>query len=132
MKITIVKVFVVEDSPAVRKRLVAMLGTVPGVVVAGEADSVRTAADGVLAAAADVILLDLQLLDGNGLDVLARVKPVRPDLRVIVLSNLATPQYRAASLAAGADVFLDKSHEFARVPEILHGWSAASEAAQAC
>jgi DNA-binding NarL/FixJ family response regulator len=131
MKNTKVKVFVVEDSPAVRKRLVAMLGTIAGVEVAGEADSVRTAADGVLATAADVILLDLQLLDGNGLDVLARVKPVRPDLRVIVLSNLATPQYRDASLAAGADVFLDKSHEFGRVPEILRGWLAAPEAAQA-
>ena len=131
MKTSRVKVFVVEDSPAVRKRLVALLGTTAGVEVAGEADSVRTAADGVLATAADVILLDLQLLDGNGLDVLARVKPIRPDLRVIVLSNLATPQYRAASLAAGADVFLDKSHEFGRVPEILRGWLAAPEAADA-
>jgi DNA-binding NarL/FixJ family response regulator len=124
-----VNVFVVEDSPEVRKRLVAMLATVPGVNVAGEADSVRTATAGVLAAAVDVILLDLQLLDGNGLEVLARVKPVRPDIRVIVLSNLATPQYREASLAAGADVFLDKSHEFGRVPEILRGWLAAPQAA---
>ena len=131
MKSPKVKVFVVEDSPAVRTRLVAMLGTIAGVEVAGEADSVHAAADGVLTTAADVILLDLQLLDGNGLDVLARIKPVRPDIRVIVLSNLATPQYRDASLAAGADVFLDKSHEFGRVPEILRGWLAAPEAAQA-
>jgi DNA-binding NarL/FixJ family response regulator len=124
-----VNVFVVEDSPEVRKRLVAMLATVPGVNVAGEADSVRTATAGVLAAAVDVILLDLQLLDGSGLDVLAQVKPARPEVRVIVLSNLATPQYREASLAAGADVFLDKSHEFGRVPEILRGWLAAPQAA---
>jgi DNA-binding NarL/FixJ family response regulator len=119
-----VKVFVVEDAPAVRKRLVAMVGTVAGVQVAGESDSVAGAVAGVLATAADVILLDLQLVDGNGLDVLAAVKPQRPYLRVIVLSNLATPQYRAASLAAGADLFLDKSHDFARVPEILRGWLA--------
>jgi DNA-binding NarL/FixJ family response regulator len=131
LKASKVKVFVIEDSPDVRKRLVAMLGTVPGIEIAGEADSVRAGADGALAAAVDVILLDLQLVDGNGLDVLARVKPVRADIRVIVLSNLATAQYREASLAAGADVFLDKSHEFARVPEILRGWLAAPEAAQA-
>jgi CheY-like chemotaxis protein len=43
-------------------------------------------------------------------------------LRVIVLTNQATPQHRAACLAAGAEEFLDKSHEFARVPEILRGW----------
>lgn len=115
-------VFVVEDAPEVRKRLVAMLGTVAGVDVVGEADSVRGAIDGALAAATDVLLLDLQLTDGNGLDVLAAVKPARPGLRTIVMSNFANPQYRQASLAAGADVFLDKSQEFARVPGILRGW----------
>jgi DNA-binding NarL/FixJ family response regulator len=129
MKNAKVKAFVAEDSSEVRKRLVAMLATVPGVNVVGEADSVPTAADGVLATGADVLLLDLQLLDGSGLEVLAQIRPVRPALRVIVLSNLATAQYRAASLAAGADVFLDKSHEFGRVPEILRGWLAAPEAA---
>lgn len=121
------KVFVVEDAAAVRKRLIAMLGTVAGVEVVGEAGSVRDAIDGVRAAPVDVVLLDLQLVDGSGLEVLAALKPQRPGLRVIVLSNLATPQHRAASLGAGADVFLDKSHEFGRVPEILRGWLAAPE-----
>ncbi|MCC6608637.1 MAG: response regulator transcription factor [Burkholderiales bacterium] len=118
------RAFVIEDAPALRKRLIAMLATVPGVEAVGEADSVRGAIDGVLATAPDVLLLDLQLLDGNGLEVLAAVKPSRPNLRVIVLSNLVTAQHRAASLAAGADVFLDKSHEFGRVPETLRGWLA--------
>jgi DNA-binding NarL/FixJ family response regulator len=122
-----VKVFVVEDSPAVRERLVAMLGTVPGVRVVGEADSVRDAVAGVLGTAVDAVLLDIQLTDGSGLDVLAAVKAQRPAIRVIVLSNLATPQHRSAGLAAGADVFLDKSHEFARVPEVLSGWLAARD-----
>lgn len=115
-------VFVVEDAPQVRKRLVAMLGSVPGVTVVGEADSVRGAIDGALTSGAEALLLDLQLRDGNGLDVLAALKPQRPLLRVIVLSNFASPQYRQASLAAGADVFLDKSQEFERVPELLRSW----------
>lgn len=115
-------VFVVEDAPQIRKRLVAMLGAVPGVTVVGEADSVRGAIDGALSTGAEALLLDLQLRDGNGLDVLAALKPQRPEMRVIVLSNFASPQYRRASLAAGADVFLDKSQEFARVPELLRSW----------
>jgi DNA-binding NarL/FixJ family response regulator len=115
-----VNVFVVEDAPEVRKRLVAMLRAVAGVSVVGEAGSVRAAVDGVLAAAVDVVLLDLQLADGSGLDVLAALRPHRPDLYVIVLSNFAGhPQYRDASLAAGADVVLDKTGEFGRVREIL-------------
>jgi len=117
-----VNVFVVEDAPEVRKRLVAIVRTVAGVDVVGEAESVRGAVDGVLAAAVDVMLLDLQLLDGSGLDVLAAVKPQRPGLYVIVLSNFAgQQQYRDASLAAGADVVLDKTTEFGRVREILRG-----------
>ncbi len=90
------------------------------------------AIDGVLSTAADTVLLDLQLTDGNGLDVLAAVKPQRPGIHVIVLSNFATPQYRQASLAAGADVFLDKSQEFGRVPEILRSWLTGAPSAAPC
>lgn len=122
------KVFVVEDAEQVRKRLVAMLRAVPGVTVVGEAGSVAGAIEGVLASGAEAVLLDLQLADGSGLDVLAALKPQCPQLRVIVLSNFTSTQHRSASLAAGADLFLDKSQEFSRVPKILGGWLAASAA----
>ena len=116
------KVFVAEDAPEVRKRLVAMVRAIPGMVVVGEAESVQGSVDGALSSAADVLLLDLQLADGSGLDVLAEVKLQRPAVRVIVLSNNATEQFRQASLAAGSEVFLDKSQEFGRVPETLRAW----------
>ena len=47
-----------------------------------------------------------------------------PQVRVIVLSNFSSAQHRQASLALGADLFLDKSQEFGRVPEILRAWQA--------
>ena len=88
----------------------------------------RSAIDGALAAR-DVMLLDLQLVGGSGLDVLAAVKPQRPGLYVIVLSNFSNAQqYRDASLAAGADVVLDKTKEFGRVREILRGRLDAAQA----
>jgi DNA-binding NarL/FixJ family response regulator len=117
-----VNIFVVEDAPEIRKRLVAMLRMVAGLNVIGEADSVNEAVDGVLESRADTLLLDLQLRDGTGLEVLARVKKARPQLRVIVLTNFATQQYRQASLSAGAEFCLDKSQEFGLVPGILRGW----------
>jgi DNA-binding NarL/FixJ family response regulator len=121
-------VLVVDDAPQIRKRLIALLRMAGDVTVVGEAESVRAAIDAAAARQVDVMLLDLQLTDGNGLEVLAAVKPAHPALRVIVLSNFATPQYREASLAAGADVFLDKSTEFQRVPEILRAWQRAAGA----
>lgn len=105
-----------------RKRLRALLQAVPSVTVVGEADSVSSGINGVLGTDADAVLLDLQLTDGTGLDVLPELKAQRPALRVIVLSNLTSAQHRRVCFAAGADVFLDKSNEFMRVPEILRGW----------
>lgn len=119
-------IFVVEDAPEIRKRLIAMVRRIAGINVIGEADSVNAAIDGVLGGATDTLLLDLQLKDGMGLDVLTRVKQVRPALHVIVLTNFATEQYRQASLSAGADFCLDKSREFGLVPGILLNWIVAA------
>lgn len=116
------KIFVIEDAVQVRKRLLSLLRTVAGVTVVGESESVAGGINGVLGSDADTVLLDLQLSDGSGLDVLAALKAQRPALHVVVLSNFSSAQHRKASLAAGADVFLDKSQEFMRVPEILRGW----------
>ncbi|PWT76959.1 MAG: two-component system response regulator [Proteobacteria bacterium] len=123
-------VFVVEDALEVRTRLVALVNRVPGATVAGEAATVREAVEGVLRTNADTVLLDLQLKDGTGLEVLAQVKPQRPLVRVIVLTNFATPQHRQASRAAGADIFLDKSQEFGMIPGILQNWMAQEQAIQ--
>jgi DNA-binding NarL/FixJ family response regulator len=117
-----VKVFLIEDALQVRKRLRSLLQTIPGVTVVGEAESVSAGIKGVLGSDADTVLLDLQLTDGSGLDVLPALKSQRPALHVIVLTNFTSAQYRRASFSAGADVFLDKSNEFMRVPEILRGW----------
>ena len=52
--------FVVEDAPEVRKRLINMVQTVPGINVVGEAETVNEAIEGVLGSAADALLLDLR------------------------------------------------------------------------
>lgn len=115
-------IFVAENAPEIRKRIIAIVRTVAGINVIGEADSVNEAIDGVLGSDADTLLLDLQLKDGMGLEVLTRVKQARPELHVIVLTNFAAQQYRQASLSAGAEFCLDKSQEFGLVPGILRGW----------
>jgi len=114
-----VKVFVVEDSVLVRERLVEMIREVDGVDVVGEADSYRTAVAGIMSTHPDVAILDISLADGNGIDVLAHVKPRLPGLRGIVLTNYNSPQHLKASADAGAEYFLDKSVDFERITEIL-------------
>jgi DNA-binding NarL/FixJ family response regulator len=114
-----VKVFVVEDSALVRERLIEMIREVDGVDVVGEADSYSTAVAGIMSTHPDVAILDVSLADGNGIDVLAHVKPRLPGLRGIVLTNYSSPQHLKASADAGAEYFLDKSVDFERITEIL-------------
>ncbi len=115
------KVFVVEDSAAVRERLVEMIRELADVEVVGEAANYDKAVAGIMNERPDVAILDIKLADdtGSGIDVLNRVRKAIPALRAIVLSNYVTPQHLKASSDAGAEFFLDKSSEFERIPEIL-------------
>jgi DNA-binding NarL/FixJ family response regulator len=111
-------VFVVEDSPIVRKRLVAMLDETPGVCIVGEADCPNDAVDGIRRTRPDWVVLDIQLIGGTGIDVLRKVRTEVPKTGFIVLTHLGIAPYRRLAEAAGADYFLDKT-ETAKLREII-------------
>jgi DNA-binding NarL/FixJ family response regulator len=111
-------VFVVEDSPIVRKRLVAMLDETPGVCIVGEADCPNDAVDGIRRTRPDWVVLDIQLIGGTGIDVLRKVRAEVPKTGFIVLTHLGIAPYRRLAEAAGADYFLDKT-ETAKLRDII-------------
>ena len=115
------KVFVVEDSAAVRERLVEMIREVKDIEVVGEAATYDTAVAGIIDTRPDVAVLDIKLANetGSGIDALIEVRKTLPGIRAIILSNYSTPQHLKASADAGAEYFLDKSIDFERVAEIL-------------
>jgi len=124
------KVFVVEDSAAVRERLVEMIRDVNDVEVVGEAATYDTAVAGIINTRPDVAVLDIKLANesGSGIDALIEVRKTLPGIRAIILSNYSTPQHLKASADAGAEYFLDKSIEFERVREILEQMKVATRA----
>ena len=111
--------FIVEDSIPVRERLVR---TLEGLDIVGTAEDVPAAIAGLESNPPDALILDLQLPSGSGLQVLRAVREKLPAMRVIVMTNFAAEPYRKAAMAAGAEIFLDKSAEFGRVRDILRGW----------
>jgi len=115
------KVFVVEDSAAVRERLVEMIREVKDIEVVGEAATYDAAVAGIIDTRPDVAVLDIKLANetGSGIDALIEVRKTLPGIRAIILSNYSTPQHLKASADAGAEYFLDKSIDFERVAEIL-------------
>lgn len=112
-------VFIVEDSPAIRARLVELLNLIDNVRVVGEADSPAGAVKGIFDTHPDCVVLDIQLIGGTGIEVLRAVTPLAPEIDFIVLTNHATPQYRRFYMEAGARWFFDKTEEFERIKEAL-------------
>jgi len=114
-----VSVFLVEDSPLIRERLERMLETVSGTRTIGHAESANDAIREILAAHPDVVVLDYQLADGTGFDVLRAIHRDSPQTDVYMLTSFPTEPYRRLAERLGAREFLDKSTEFERVRDAL-------------
>jgi len=112
-------VFIVDDSPVVRDRLVQLLGEFPEVEVVGDADIAFEAIESIRRLRPHIVVLDISMPGGSGIYVLETIKKERPQAVVIMLTNFATDQYRRKCRQLGADYFFDKSCEFDRIPEII-------------
>jgi two-component system response regulator DevR len=113
-----VKVLVVDDSDAIRARLVALLRDLMAAEVY-EATRAEEALSFCRESCVDAVLLDLHMPGSWGLSIVASLKALDPAPLVIVLTGDPTEHHRRSCLAAGADYFFDKSHEFQRAVEVL-------------
>jgi len=125
-----IKAFIADDSLVVRERLVTMLDELAGIEVVGQAKTVAEAISAIGKLRPDVVILDIHLPDGSGIDVLQTIKQDEPAPVVIVLTNYPYPAYRQKCLEAGADFFLDKSTEFDQIPELFERSKQSREADQ--
>lgn len=108
-----VRVFLAEDSVPVRARIAGMLSATTSIV--GEGATPRGCIEGILQTQPDVVVLDVQLEGGQGLEVLKAVRAAVPRVAFVVFSNNSHITYRKRYLEAGASLFLDKSTEFDRL-----------------
>ena len=115
------RIAIIEDSKSIRKRLVQLVEEIDDMEVVGEAATESEAINVCKNTLPDVIILDMQLEVGNGLGVMkamhyatAAAKPM-----IIVLTNFPSPSVERAAISLGADVFLDKSLEFYKLPSLL-------------
>jgi DNA-binding response OmpR family regulator len=106
------QVYVVEDSPIIQRFLASAIADA-GAEMDGCSDDARTAIADLFALQPDVILIDIKLAHGNGLDVLRVLQEhsLVPEAIKIVLTSHASAEYENLSLLLGADRFFDKSWE---------------------
>ena len=102
----VMRVLIADDQPQVRSALSLLLKQEPGVTVVGETAEAGDLLAQVEAIRPDLVLLDWELRDRCAAAVLGKLRAVRPEVAVIVLSG--RPEVRQAALAAGADAFVSK------------------------
>jgi DNA-binding NarL/FixJ family response regulator len=96
-----------------------MLSAIPGVAVVAQARGTIDGLETLRAQEHDLVVLDLHLEDGSGLDFVTRVKREFPAALLFVMTNQATEHHRRRIMADGADAFFDKSRDFDAMVEFV-------------
>jgi DNA-binding NarL/FixJ family response regulator len=122
-------IVLVEDSPPIRRLVLRHLAAVPGTRVVGEASGETEAIALIRRERPDVVLLDLSLSPGNGMNVLRQIRADGLRSKVLVLTNQPLDAYRQQCEALGADGFHDKSTDLYVVMSLLRQWVADKAAA---
>ena len=115
----IMKVLIVDDSAIVRERLIAMLSEVTELKNISQAEDVPEGISSFQKLHPEVVILDIRMPGGSGIDVLREIKKNNQNPLVIVLTDYPYHQYRRKYVDAGADFFFDKSTEFDKVTVLL-------------
>ncbi|MGB6449302.1 MAG: response regulator transcription factor [Steroidobacteraceae bacterium] len=102
------RVLIVDDHPIVRQGLRRMIDPEPDLLVCGEAQSEREARAAIRALDPDAVIVDISLVQGDGLELVRDVHAQRPDLPMLVLSMHDEAIYAGRLLAAGASGYIMK------------------------
>ncbi len=116
---SLIRVFLVDDEPIVRKGLRLLLGVKPGLAVCGEAESEHDALEGILALRPDLAVVDLTLKLGDGLVLIKQLHKLRPALKILVFSMHQEAHFAMAAFAAGAHGYVIKEEGTERVLEAI-------------
>ena len=103
-----IRVLVADDHAVVRRGVVQILAESPHIVVAGEAATGGQVLQAVRENVYDIILLDIAMPGGSGLEVLKQLRSLDPNVQVLILSMYPEKQYAVRALKAGAAGYLTK------------------------
>jgi DNA-binding NarL/FixJ family response regulator len=112
-----IRVYLIDDHPVVREGFVCALSDQPDIVVVGQADTAAQALAEIVAAQPDVALVDLNLPDRDGVELLGALRNVVPQVKLVVLSGCDDEFRVAEALRAGAHGYLLKSSSIKEVAE---------------
>jgi two-component system OmpR family response regulator len=116
------RILLIEDSAVLTRRLIDLLSEPGRVEVAAQATTQSEALSRLQDSAYDVLVVDIELAEGNGVAVIRHARKVYPpDAQplIVVLTNYASDFVRDHCFAAGADYFLDKMRDIALLKAVV-------------
>ena len=116
------RILLIEDSTVLSRRLVDLLSEPGRIAVAAQAATQSDAVLRLQEASYDVLVVDIELAEGNGVAVIRQARQLYPpDAQplIVVLTNYASDFVRDHCFAAGADYFLDKMRDIALLKAVV-------------
>ena len=113
------RVFIVDDHPIVREGLAAQIATHPNLTLCGEAEEVPEALMRIAEMKPDLVIIDISLRNGNGIDLVKRLKAKSPNLAILVWSMYPEKLYAERALRAGALGYINKGASAPKIMEAI-------------
>ena len=114
-----IRIFIVEDHPIVRLGLKQLIEAETDMRVCGEAEGMLDAFQRICVSEPDIVLIDLALKEGSGMDLIGCVASACADIKMIVVSTYDSDAYAPAAFRAGAMGYVNKHEAIDQIIEAI-------------
>jgi len=121
MSDAVIRVMLVDDHEVVREGLKALFNRRDGMTVVGEAGTVAQSIEVAAAVRPDVVVMDLRLPDGSGIEACREIRSELPNAKVIMLTSYADEEAVMSSILGGASAYLLKQTRGSQLAEAIEG-----------
>jgi len=113
------KILLVDDSQDIIDSLIRWINLMDNLSIVGTADNAKSAINLFIEIKPDIVILDINLKEGTGIEVLSEIKKINVNTIVIILTNYTLAAFKKSALENGADYFLDKTQDVDKLTKIL-------------
>lgn len=114
-----INLLLVDDHPMIRDGLRRVQELTPEIRVVGDAGTMQAAVAAALLHEPDVVLMDVRLPDGDGIEACRQIKKLLPETRILFLTSYADNRFVLAAMEAGGDGYLLKESDAQRIVDAI-------------